>query len=818
MSNKSNSIEVFDVRKFGGTQADIGIGVGAALSSATTVGGSTVHIPFPRDGGVWNWVSFVSTDFLASNGPAYISLEGNGAVIKMQLPSLDKGHHMCLLQNENARGRICNLTVIGDPPSGSGLDAASAFYLSGKSWEAENMSFWGIRTESLDTGALGIDAVHARVSNMQFHGCCAAAVSDCGVLVVGAQESVIENVRFDDFDSFLGVSYSKTIGANKAWILLSGHVADPLPGQHPVGSTIIRDCFFDEVALQGQVWIKAAGFHQPSFDHIKLERCYFNCPTPGSGDGIRVDSPVRSLVLEEVTFTYQAAFGGVRAMRLAAQVDHLKLERCHAQGWDTTSISATPKSIVFTTAPLLFEMIECQGPSNYLGQTFALDTSAAGSIPVQGFITIEGERVEMPSNITGLTAWWKSDTGLTRDITTGNLSQVADQSGNGHHLNQLTTTKQPSLTLNSAAFSGYPAITHDGVDDFLATTAFTLGTFTVFMVSTGLSVAGKYFWTRGAVQDYLFGATPAIFAGNRNGTGSSTWNENGTWGAFGSTPKTIRVSMDGTHAGHVAFMNGTQFATTNGVSTGDPGTGTTNDIFAIGADSAGATAGAFSWAEVIVFNRALTTEECSRVEAYLRAKYRHYARQPVGGSGGPTVVGGDLTGTTNNATVVALQTHAVGAGVPSTGDLLRWNGSAWTPTSFPNTAPFVYNELVLDANAVSNTTTTPQRAASRIVLTSRYASTLGALNRTVRFKATLETTAGTAHVDLYNETDAETVTGTSLTTTNAGPSEVSATLTLGAAAGNLKDNKMYSVRVWITGGGGTDAATLSNARLEVTYE
>jgi hypothetical protein len=42
-------------------------------------------------------------------------------------------------------------------------------------------------------------------------------------------------------------------------------------------------------------------------------------------------------------------------------------------------------------------------------------------------------------------------------------------------------------------------------------------------------------------------------------------------------------------------------------------------------------------------------------------------------------------------------------------------------------------------------------------------------------------------------------------------------LTVGVAVGDLKDDKMYEVEVFISGGAPTDAATCTNARLEISY-
>ena len=119
----------------------------------------------------------------------------------------------------------------------------------------------------------------------------------------------------------------------------------------------------------------------------------------------------------------------------------------------------------------------------------------------------------------------------------------------------------------------------------------------------------------------------------------------------------------------------------------------------------------------------------------------------------------------------------------------------------------------------ATTQSSPVRFGSRFLdLTPFPAVHPSGLNRQIEFVANVETTAGTVTVRLRNRDDTETVTGTTIVSASLTNIEVrSPVLTVGVSAGDLKDDKMYEVEVFITGGGGTDAATCTNARFEVKY-
>jgi hypothetical protein len=131
-------------------------------------------------------------------------------------------------------------------------------------------------------------------------------------------------------------------------------------------------------------------------------------------------------------------------------------------------------------------------------------------------------------------------------------------------------------------------------------------------------------------------------------------------------------------------------------------------------------------------------------------------------------------------------------------------------------------EVSLEAGVFSTTNAAFTRAGSRTLDPLYWPAAIGALTRSVYFKADIEVSTGgtTANVRLQNITDNETVTGTALSTGLLVNTEVtSVALTVGVAVGDLKSGtpKQYEVQVSLTGGGAGDTVTITNARLCIRY-
>lgn len=72
-----------------------------------------------------------------------------------------------------------------------------------------------------------------------------------------------------------------------------------------------------------------------------------------------------------------------------------------------------------------------------------------------------------PASLTGLALWLKADAGTTLDGS-NNLTDWADQSGNGNHATQATVNLRPNLVANLVG--SLPGVRFDGTDDCMTGT------------------------------------------------------------------------------------------------------------------------------------------------------------------------------------------------------------------------------------------------------------------------------------------------------------------------------------------------------------
>lgn len=233
-------------------------------------------------------------------------------------------------------------------------------------------------------------------------------------------------------------------------------------------------------------------------------------------------------------------------------------------------------------------------------------------------------RAFVPPDITGCALWLRSDLGVTAAGVPLVVSKWADQSGNGRDATA-AGAQQPSYTVSS--INNLPSLDFDGVGNIIATAGFSLGAYTMLMVTTGQDPAKPigYFFTRstgapGVSADTIYGTTTNTSEVSRGGT-LSAYDHVATWSRWGANIAKVLVQLfDGTHAGHKVRLNTTPIAL-NSVSAGDPGTGTHGDQLVVAGRNDAFLPSKIKVAEVIVYDTALGNTDLARVEQYLRRRY-----------------------------------------------------------------------------------------------------------------------------------------------------------------------------------------------------
>ena len=219
-----------------------------------------------------------------------------------------------------------------------------------------------------------------------------------------------------------------------------------------------------------------------------------------------------------------------------------------------------------------------------------------------------------------LKLWLRADAGVT--LNSGVVSQWADQSGNGFHATQNTSNLRPIIQ-NIPQYNNMPTIRFDGVDDVLTgVTIPNLNTenISVFVLSSGNSQTGNMagLFTIGTIFSGFFvtrsiNTTQAFRIWNNYKTLTSSANSAPT---AGYVPKIVYFKKEFGVTGNL-FLNGTQHSTTTDATFVSS---FTNASYQVGkAPSYSSLKG--NIAEIIIYNRLLSTDEQQQVEEYLMNKY-----------------------------------------------------------------------------------------------------------------------------------------------------------------------------------------------------
>ncbi len=212
-----------------------------------------------------------------------------------------------------------------------------------------------------------------------------------------------------------------------------------------------------------------------------------------------------------------------------------------------------------------------------------------------------------PADLAGLVLWNKNSS-----LAAGAVATWADSSGGGN----TTTVIGAPVAAADPLYDGLLSVPFDGATQSMLTASLTLGPYTIFQVLRVIS--GDGFLTHrndGTDIDYTYKTTGNTLNVVRSGV-TSSYNLTNDW-AFGTTARTVATRFNGTHVGHGMRINGVEQVLSS-VVTDDPGIATSAQQI----DMLGGLVSTVG--EMIVYDRALTTDECVQVETYLLDKFNHY--------------------------------------------------------------------------------------------------------------------------------------------------------------------------------------------------
>jgi hypothetical protein len=259
---------------------------------------------------------------------------------------------------------------------------------------------------------------------------------------------------------------------------------------------------------------------------------------------------------------------------------------------DTPRASGTtPPVLTLSASPggsltgKVFPYIQIDGAGTRGTATFKVSYDDGATFPHTGIVTAATN--VLPGIGAHITANWAAGTYATNNIYEP-LCAAGPPDVSGHGAVAVQATAANQLPARMVAFNGKPCLDWGlGVAGrVMATPNVSVGAFFWFAVLRGDASSGHpllHNVDAGANGAYIFRTAPGSRV-ERNGSGS-TKSATGAWTADG-VRKTIAGSYDGTHAGHLLWVNGVQVATTDHV-IANPGTATATGPLRLGGQQAG---------------------------------------------------------------------------------------------------------------------------------------------------------------------------------------------------------------------------------------
>jgi hypothetical protein len=254
--------------------------------------------------------------------------------------------------------------------------------------------------------------------------------------------------------------------------------------------------------------------------------------------------------------------------------------------------------------------------------TFKTNTITATAVYTTGNVSVSfTARCGVQS---GLTLWLKADVGITTDGS-GNVSQWNDQSPSGYNATQTTSTIRPAFVSN--VMNGNPVVRLNGSSNYMSLPSgfsnFSSGTtvFAVFNPTTTANYSRIFDIGNGAPSNnimlYRDGSAAMMQFACFNGTTAAT--------VIGNSSLLLNVPQEYTglesSSSIALYKNGSQLATSTGVALQN----LTRSSNYIGKSNWGGNAlYQGDMAEILIYNRPLSSTEQQQVEVYLADKYGLY--------------------------------------------------------------------------------------------------------------------------------------------------------------------------------------------------
>jgi len=293
------------------------------------------------------------------------------------------------------------------------------------------------------------------------------------------------------------------------------------------------------------------------------------------------------------------------------------------------SVTVTPKP---TTSARYFVgvVFDESRPNPTSFQVFILD-SAGTRVAIPFSWQVRGSQgadqsLWSPANLgSTLKAWYDGNYPESITITSGQISQWNDRSGNALHLTQVTASQRPGYVENG--INGLSAVAFGGVDDYMEKTGISIIPRTIYAVAK---------WSGGSSTGYarvVHLGNPAnniAFVGKGNGSNDfatffgngAAWNDTASNTPSQSVANNSILGVINSGATAIPYFNGT-------AQNSKVGTSTDGTLLYVGSGSSVTQFWEGNIGEILICNTALSTTDRQKLEGYLAWKWKLEGNLPA---------------------------------------------------------------------------------------------------------------------------------------------------------------------------------------------